>query len=215
VRRARAHLALAPCLALAALAGACGYTTGMRVPQAEGRTVGIDFFDNLTPERDIERELHEELSRVVLQLVDAPLRAPDHSDLVLRGTVVRYQRRGGIRNPDNELLETGIRLEARGSLWRRRRPSDPPPLPRAERQERSKERLGYDHRRGLTYERDFSRPPVLADFDEAEWIEVKTARAQVQIGYILGDAGNEEAARDRALRNVAERLVLDLFTGMN
>lgn len=212
MRRAAAGLLA---LALASVAGGCGYSTSMRVPEDEGRTVGLAFFDNQTYERDIERELHEKMSEVVLQVLDAPLVAPDHSDLVLRGTVVRYQRRGGIRNTDNQLLETGVRVEAQGSLWRRRRASDPPAVEKTERKRKSKDRIGYDHRRGITYERDFSSQPVLASFDEDEWIELKSARAVVQVGYIVGEPGNEGAARDRALRNVAERLVLDLFAGMN
>jgi hypothetical protein len=207
--------ARALCVALGALAAGCGYSTGMRVEEAAGRTVGIAFFDNQTYERDLERDLHDEMTRVVLQVVDAPLVAPDHSDLVVRGTLVRYQRRGGIRSPNNQLLETGIRVDARASLWRRRRPSDPAPVQRTDRQKRGKERLGYDHRRGLTYERDFSSQPVLASFDEDAWIEVTSARAVVQVGYIIGEAGNEGVARDRALRNVSERLVLDLFADMN
>jgi hypothetical protein len=32
------------------------------------------------------------------------------------------------------------------------------------------------------------------------------------VGYLVGDPGNEPQARDRALRHIAEELVLDLFT---
>lgn len=37
-------------------------------------------------------------------------------------------------------------------------------------------------------------------------------RATAAVGYLVGEPENELAARDRALRHIAEELVLDLFT---
>lgn len=97
---------LAALLGLSGLAG-CGYSTRLAVDQGID-SVGIEIFGNDTFERDVEQELHAELSRAVRNLVDADLTAPGQADVVIRGKLTRYTRRGGIRSPDNELLQTGI-----------------------------------------------------------------------------------------------------------
>ena len=44
---------------------------------------------------------------------------PRHADVVLRGTMTQFARRGGIRSEDNELLQTGILLAVEASLVER------------------------------------------------------------------------------------------------
>jgi lipopolysaccharide assembly LptE-like protein len=137
------------CLALAA----CGYSTGLTIPQApepmlqvpapsvaQGaaepavpvgplRTVGVEFFANDSPVRDLERDLQAALSRSVERLVRAPLISPKHSDVVLRGRILDYARRSGIRSPQNQLLETGVRIVVEGELARRPAPGQDPADP--------------------------------------------------------------------------------------
>ena len=84
---------------------------------------------------------------------------------MIRGTVISYHRRSGIRSPDNELLETGIYLSAEARL--------------------------VDRKSGLTL-----RGP---------------SRGDAAVGYNLSESGNEQEARVRALRRVAEELVLELL----
>ncbi len=173
-------------LLLATVAGSCGYSTRMSAgPDAE--TIGLEYFDNQSDLRDIEAPLYDALSRAIVERVSAPLVAPERADLVVRGTVLEYERRGGIRSTTNRLLETGVRLQVRAWL--------------------------------------FDRVAGLAVGQPVE--------STVDVGYVVADATgdpstpqmtrrnrvlevtNELEARERALRNVSERLVLDLFGGMN
>ncbi len=162
--------AIARALALLALAAlcACGWRSGMDLPQGAG-SVGVEIFGLVAesddvPVRDLEPLMHEQLSRAVSDLVGAPLAASGEADVLVRGRLLGYRRRGGIRSPDNELLETGIRIVLEAELVRRA----------------SGEVLGR-------------------------------TQAQVWSGYVVGAPENELAARERALRHLAQRVVLDLF----
>ena len=103
-------------LALAWLAS-CGYRTGMVLPETQD-AVAIEFFGNESKERDVEMELHASLTDAMNRMVAAELVTLDRADLVLRGTMEEYARRGGIRSPDNELLETGVRIGVEARLVR-------------------------------------------------------------------------------------------------
>ena len=105
-------------LAVAALASGCGYDSGLRVAE-KYRSVGVDFFGNETPERDVERPLYDELTRSLRDLTDVPIESPAEAEVVIRGTVRNYQRRGGVRSRDNVLLETGVLVEAEATLVER------------------------------------------------------------------------------------------------
>lgn len=154
-------------LLLACLAAACGYTTGLRMKSATGRTIGVEFFGNDTLERDLERDFQGELTRAIRDLTDASIASSGDADAVVRGTIREYHRRSGIRSPENVLLETGIYLEIEASLWRR----------------------------GAT---KAERGPV----NPSTWV-----------GFVLEPTGeNERLARIRAMKHVAEELVLDLFS---
>lgn len=217
-RAPRAPRTVGRALALAALTlvgAACGYSTGLTVPEEHGTTIGIEFFNNRTPEPDIEREFHEQLSRAVIDLVHAPLVPPDQADYVIRGTMLQFSRRGGVRTIENELQETGLMVSVQGGLWRRRLPDEPPPPEPGQQSDDGRRRFDYDSRRGLTYERDFTDQPVLGSTYDPDWIEVQSGVAAPWVGYIVGDVGAELEARRRALRNAADRLVLDLFVDMN
>ena len=160
------RLALALPVALALALGSCGYTTGIR---ASGRTVGVEYFGNASLERDLERPLADEISRVLRDVTDAPLVDPRQADLVVRGTILEFRRRSGVRSTENELLETGIRVYVEAEL--------------------------HDARAG----RSISGP----------------IREEVWVGFTLDQQDNEREALDRALRNLAEELVLDLFSALD
>jgi hypothetical protein len=115
-RRAALRAGLA--LGLLCLA-ACGYSTGIRVKDRVG-SVGITVFGNKTLERDLEREFQDEISHAIRSYTDARIQPPDTAEILVRGTVLEYQRRGGIRSADNVLLETGVYVEAEAGLYDRR-----------------------------------------------------------------------------------------------
>jgi hypothetical protein len=154
--------------ALAALClAACGYSTGIRA--ASRGTVGVEFFGNRSLERDLERPLADEIARVLRDVSDAPLVDPRRADLVVRGTILEFRRRSGVRSTDNQLLETGLRVHVEAEL--------------------------YDARLGA--------------------VVAGPLRQDVWVGYTLDQTANEREARDRALRNVAEEVVLDLFSTLD
>ncbi len=156
-------------LAALAIAGfvlqGCGYSTGLRAADRI-RTVGITVFGNQTLERDLERRFQDEISRAVRSLTDVPIQPPARAEFLVRGTVTDFRRRGGIRSPENRLLETGVYVEIEAAL-----------IDRA-----SDRALG---------------PP---------------RRAGVWVGYVVGDPHGEDQALDRAIRHVAEEIVLVLFS---
>lgn len=127
VRRASRTLAGLVIVAIAACLGGCGYSAGLRVSEKH-RSVGVEFFGNETLERDVERPLYEQITRAVRDLTDAPIESPSRAEVVVRGTVKVYQRRGGVRNTENVLLETGVYVEIHSSLIERAtgRPLGPP-----------------------------------------------------------------------------------------
>jgi hypothetical protein len=102
---------------LAALAGGCGWHAGLQAPEAGG-SVGVAFFDQVPGvlERGLEPRLQTELSRVVSEMVHAPLEAPDRADYVIEGEILEYRRRSGVRTDDNELVESGVRMIATARL---------------------------------------------------------------------------------------------------
>lgn len=151
------------------LAG-CGYRAGLELP-SRWDDVGVEIFDNdgrdtLVP--NLERDLHGELTAAVRRVVQGTLVDPSKADVVIRGRIIEYRRRQGIRTRDNRRLETGIRVRVRGELW---------------------ERTGGD----------------------PEWVLLRHTVYTTHSGYLLEDRDEELDAQDRVLRNIADRLVLDLF----
>lgn len=156
-------LALVVLLPLALCTGGCGYSSGLKITQNYD-TLGVELFGNETMERDLEPLMHAQLTEVLTEISDARLVSPERARGVIRGTLIRYQRRNGIRSQDNQLLETGITIEVEAGLYVRG-----------------------------------SETPL------------RTARALTSVGYVLDAPGNERVARERALRHIAEELVLELF----
>jgi hypothetical protein len=104
--------------ALALLAGAlasCNYHSGLSAPR-DARSVGVDIFDNTSPVRDIEAEIAQRIARVLTDRVDVRIAPPHEADLVIRGTVVNIRRRGGVRSPENELVESAIFIQLDATL---------------------------------------------------------------------------------------------------
>lgn len=116
-------LALAAALTLTA----CGWHVGAG-PRARdgvdgerygaGSTIGVELFDRSREvlERNLEPELHAALSRAVVDHGGHTLATADEADLVVRGTVLEYRRRGGVRSEEHVLLETGVRLRIAAEL---------------------------------------------------------------------------------------------------
>jgi hypothetical protein len=103
------------CIALLALTlCGCGYSAGVRLPEGY-RTVGVTVFGNAGPEPHLERDFYESLSRQTSRMLDADLVAPDRAELVIRGQIVDFRRLYGVLSPDNELLQTGVRMTI--SAW--------------------------------------------------------------------------------------------------
>lgn len=163
------HLSALVALALLALCAACGYRTGYTPPV--GATVGVAFFENISKERDLDRDFHVPLTESVQRIVRAPLVQPDRAEYRIDGRILEFRRRNGIRDTNNKLLETGVRITVEARL----------------------ERLA----------------PGASEREVVRRIEVQDER-----GYALSDPGGEAAARARALRNIADRVVIDLFADL-
>jgi len=152
-------------LALALGSASCSWSTGLQLDPGRS-SIGVEIFANDTPEPDLERALHAELTRTMINLVEAPVLAPDAADVVIRGRIEIYRRRAGIRTRENRLLESWIDLVVSASLW---------------------DRATGKIRSGPVSDR-------------------------VQVGYTLEQTGSEDDARRRALKNLADRIVLELLT---
>lgn len=168
-RALSAALALFAALALAA----CGYRTGLTVPEG-AKTVGVEFFGNDGPLRDLEVELQSELAQSLERMAHLRLVDPLSADVVVRGRIIDYRRRGGIRSRDNKMLESGVRITVEAELL------DP-------------ERR-YDSAGKLLAPR-----------------RLRGTRTSAESGFRLEEPDGERAARARVLRNLADRLALDLF----
>ena len=106
---------LAAGLAAALSVPGCGYSRSLVPPPGIG-SIGVVYFHNDTPERDLERDFAVELSAAVRDLVRAPLADPREADVWVTGRLVDYRRRGGIRDPDNRLLESGVQIQVEAWL---------------------------------------------------------------------------------------------------
>jgi len=150
-------------LPLALLAGGCGYNSGLRVAEHYD-SVGVEIFGNDVYERDLEPEVHAQMTSVLRDQSDAHLVDPRVAQAVIRGTLKAYHYRGGIRDLQNKLLETGVYVELQARLF-----------------------VGGNE------------------------TPVRTANASAWVGYTLDDPANQRDARDRAIRHLAEEIVLDLL----
>ncbi|MEM7308538.1 MAG: LPS assembly lipoprotein LptE [Planctomycetota bacterium] len=168
------RLGVALALLLTALAG-CGWHTGLVAPEG-AESVGVDWFalDEDVLERDLEPALHDALSRAVSDLVGLRLVAPEDADLVIRGRIGDYGRRGGIRGRDHQLLESAVRITVDARLERR-------------------------------------AGQVVASSRAALPSGYVTANRVADDDFEVGGAREEDRARERLLRFLAEEIVLELF----
>ncbi len=188
--------------------GGCGYNTGFEVP-AGVETVGVRVFWNDTQRRDLELELHRWVSDSVQRLVDAPLVSPEVADLVLDGRLLDYSKRGGIRSPDNKQLETGVRVVVEARLWRRRTPQAQalldseakPDLEAGTTAQEPQSRSADPGSRGV----GFGALPVPG---EILW----RRNMSQEMGYRIAETNGEAAARERVLRSLGDRIVLEAFS---
>lgn len=110
-----ALIALAAALALSG----CGWRAGL--PNPEGATtLGVAFPGNETRLRDLELEVGLALAEVALERLTLSPAAPSDADLVLRGRILDYRGRGGIRSDGNVLLEAGTEIRVAMELHDRR-----------------------------------------------------------------------------------------------
>lgn len=169
---------LAPLLALAS----CGYSTNMRLPDGYD-TVALEVFENSTDLRNLEADLYQAMSQSMVQYVSAPLVAPGQSDLVIRGRIVEYRRRGGVRNEVNRLDETGVRITLEAHLYNKITGAQ------VGRTVRATKETGYIIGEGTL---------DLSTIDETRRNTILEMEA-------------ERAARARTLRLVCEEIVFELF----
>jgi hypothetical protein len=172
------------------VAAGCGYRTGFEVPD-DVRTVGVRLFQNDSKQRDLERELHLWMSDSVQRLVGATLVDPRRADLVLEGRLLDYSRRSGIRSPDNLLLETGVKIALEARLVR------PAALALAPEQAAPTGSRAADGALGV--------PAVPSG--SVLWRRTLSQ----EFGFRLDEAGGEGRTRERALRSLADRIVLEAF----
>jgi len=97
-------------------AASCGYSAGLRAPEGHN-SIGLELFGNSSDLRDLEADLYQAISLSMNQLVQSPLVAPDDADLVVRGRILEYRRRGGARDEKNLLQETGVRISLEAYLF--------------------------------------------------------------------------------------------------
>ncbi|MCA9003315.1 MAG: hypothetical protein KDB61_15435 [Planctomycetes bacterium] len=148
---------------LVGLLGSCAYRARFRLPEAY-ETYGVEIFANSSLEPDLERQIHGYLTRTLSDTAGARVVSPGNSDVFVRGTIQTSERRPGIRNRDNEWLESGSRIIVRAEL--------------------------VEAKSGRT---------------------LSTSQVWVEAGFVFGVQGGQAEARDRALENAAQRLILELL----
>ncbi len=104
-------------IVIAGLLGLVGCGLQPRVAMGpEPRSIGVEIFANDSREPDLERTLHKEISRAVQQYIEGDLRRPSQADLVIRGRILEWRTRGGVRDRENILREQGVTILLQGEL---------------------------------------------------------------------------------------------------
>ncbi len=158
-------------IALFAIAG-CGYATGLTAPEG-AQSVGVELFNNTSKVRDLEALVHDRLTGSLRSRINLRLEKPSAADVVIRGRVVDYARRSGIRSEDNKLLETGVQIQVEAELI---------------------------------------RPTKVEGRDDTV---LRKILVEEESGYRLEEPNGELDARDRVLRRIADRIVLELFAPLD
>ncbi len=100
---------------LALLLSGCGWHAGLVAPQG-ARSVRIEFFDNLSLLPNLEQPLEAALTSAVLERVPIASAGAGPADLVLRGKILDFRRRAGVRSQQNVQLESGDQLTIEAEL---------------------------------------------------------------------------------------------------
>ncbi len=145
----------------------CAYRAGYELPERYS-SYGVEIFANSSREPGLERPLHTALTRTLADHAGARILRPSRADAIIRGRILTSERRGGIRSPQNEWLESGKRLSVQAEIL------------------------------------DAVSGEVLAQ-----------SRTFVEVGFIFDEHGSEAGARDYALENAAQRLVIELLQKLN
>lgn len=114
MRPRRAALAALLALGSALLAG-CGWHAGLAAP-AGARTIAVTFADNDTNVPGLEVAFTDALHRALLDRVDLDLTQGASADLRLESQLVDLRRRGGVRDDEARLLESGVTLVVESRL---------------------------------------------------------------------------------------------------
>ncbi len=88
----------------------CGWRAGLAPDLPRDATLGVHWLGNDSRVRDLELDLTRALVDAALDRVPLRPEHPARADYVLRGTLLDYRRRSGIRSPQNVLEETGVEL---------------------------------------------------------------------------------------------------------
>lgn len=99
--------------------GACGWHAGLAPDVPAGSTAAVSFLGNQSRVPDVEVELTRALTDALVDRVGLSVAHPTEADYLVRGVLLDYRRRGGVRTRDNEQLETGVELVVRLEWVRR------------------------------------------------------------------------------------------------
>ena len=103
---------------LALASPSCSYNIGLKAPSGYSE-IAVEVFANNTREPDLERALQGALSKEVRDRLPLSLVAPGQSELVIEGQVIDFSRVRGIRNPANQIMESGVQISVEAWVMRR------------------------------------------------------------------------------------------------
>jgi len=104
------------------LAG-CQFEAGLTPRGFDGAPVerlGIAIFDNDSRRPNLERSLHESISRAARRWSDGHLVRPESAQVIIRGRILEAERSQGIRNRANQVLESRETVRVEAELYDRR-----------------------------------------------------------------------------------------------
>ena len=159
--------------ALALVLSGCGYSTGLKLAPSQS-SYGVEIFSrdgDAAPVRNIEREMAIALTRATVTLVDADIEKPSEARVVFRGRITSYSTAGGVRSPQNTLLEQLLSIVVVAELFDRQT-------------------------------QEIVAGPVTVSARSGSIVDHVT---------LFGQEAREDAEQ-RILKNMAERIVLELIT---
>jgi hypothetical protein len=106
---------LALLMFLTAATVGCGWHAGLVAPAGAER-VRIEFFENRSLLPNLEQPLEVALTSAVLERVPIASAGAGPADLILRGRILDFRRRAGVRSQENVQLESGDELTIEAEL---------------------------------------------------------------------------------------------------